>query len=85
MRIQKPVAKAAVVAVLLAGVAAPQVGLFESRGDLGVTPRIGAISYDAATGEYAGQEFKTRPWSPDSRKTRSSTSPCPRFAPSKIK
>src|SRR5881409_1660590 len=46
--------KALAAAVLLAGSASPQaaVGIFESRGDLGVTPRTGAIEYDAASGEY---------------------------------
>ena len=48
---RKP-AKAIAVAILLAGVAAPQVGLFESRGDLGVTPKTGSVEYDGATGEY---------------------------------
>jgi hypothetical protein len=46
--------KALAAAVLLVGASAPQgaVGIFESRGDLGVTPRTGAIEYDAASGEY---------------------------------
>ena len=45
----KTVAKAAVVRLLAA--CAPEVGLFESRGDLGVTPKTGSMAYGAATGE----------------------------------
>ncbi len=49
--------KALGVAAVLVSAAAPQdanspIGIFESRGDLGVTPKTGAIEYDAATGEY---------------------------------
>src|ERR1039457_5792333 len=38
-------------ALLLAGAAAAQ-PVFESHGDLGVTPKTGALEYDAAHAEY---------------------------------
>src|ERR1035437_3024775 len=38
-------------ALLLAGAAAAQ-PVFESHGDLGVTPKAGAFEYDAAKAEY---------------------------------
>jgi dipeptidyl aminopeptidase/acylaminoacyl peptidase len=49
--------KALGMAVMLASTAVSQavnspVGIFESRGDLGLTPKTGAIEYSAATGEY---------------------------------
>ena len=53
----RTLSKALAAAVLLAGVVVPQtgpsqIGIFESRGDLGVTPKTGAIEYSAAAGEY---------------------------------
>jgi hypothetical protein len=46
-----------VIVVLLASVAALEAascpaGIFESCGDIGVTPKTGALEYDAANGEY---------------------------------
>src|SRR5689334_6736273 len=39
--------------VLVASAAqAQQTNLFESNGDLGVTPKTGSLEFDAATGEY---------------------------------
>src|SRR5438132_7838358 len=40
------------VMVLAAQPSAGPIGVFESRGDLGVTPKTGGIEYDAATSEY---------------------------------
>src|SRR5437016_2734794 len=40
------------VMVLAAQPAAGPIGVFESRGDLGVTPRTGGIDYNAAASEY---------------------------------
>ena len=41
------------VALLLAGAAAGQnTGLFESHGDLGVTPKAGGLEFSAAPAEY---------------------------------
>ena len=39
-------------AFLLASAAAAQIGEFESSGNVGVTPKTGAVEYQAATGEY---------------------------------
>lgn len=55
--ISRTLSKALAAAVLVAGAVVSQtgsspIGIFESRGDLGVTPKTGAIAYDAATGEY---------------------------------
>ena len=40
------------VAVLLASAAWPQAGDFESSGDIGVTPKTGAVEYHSGAGEY---------------------------------
>src|SRR5436309_3030142 len=34
------------------GLAQPSTNLFDTRGDLGVTPKTGSLEYDAASGEY---------------------------------
>lgn len=48
----KTLGVAATLACAAAQAADSSIGVFESHGDVGATPKTGAIDYDAATGEY---------------------------------